>query len=190
MCCIFICFCIWFNRYYLSANKGSFIQRALSNWDLVLLVSLGFPASSPAAWMVFATHFGIAGLLGSETKLSLSDISESENSLVSSLTINHCGGEEDSPTSTPTKGSSSNWTLISMKYLLVLKLISFYPFEYSKYPTNRHSWLSGCKSFLFSVGILAQAFEPKILKWVTSGLCPLQASKWVIPSSCLWGTLF
>ena len=56
--------------------------------------------------MVFATHFGLVGLLGYAIKSSLSDISESENSLVSPLTINGSGGEEDSPTSTATKGSS------------------------------------------------------------------------------------
>ena len=93
-------------------------------------------------------------------------------------------------TSTTTKGSSLNWAILSMKYFLVLKLISLYPFEYSEYPTNRHSWLWGSKSLLLSNGVLAHALEPKILKWDTSGLCPLQASKGVIPSSCLWGTLF
>ena len=61
-----------------------------------------------------------------------------------------------------------------MKALFVLKLISLYPFEYSEYPTNRHSCLWGCKAFLFSVGILAQALEPKILKWVT----------WLVPTPC------
>ena len=50
--------------------------------------------------MVFVSHFGIVGLLGYEIKSSLSEIPESENSLVSSITINGCGGEEDSLTST------------------------------------------------------------------------------------------
>ena len=100
-------------------KRGSFTKRALSNWDLVLLVSLGFPTSSPATWMVLSSHFGLVGMLGYEINSSLWDISESENSLVSLLTINGCGGEEDSPTSTVAKGSSSNWTLLSMKYLLV-----------------------------------------------------------------------
>ena len=50
--------------------------------------------------------FGLVGLLGSAIKSSLSDISESVNSLISSLTFSGSGGEEDSPTSTTTKGSS------------------------------------------------------------------------------------
>ena len=79
--------------------------------------------------MVLAYHFGIVGLLLSAINSSLSDILESEDTLVYSLTINGCRGEEDSQTSTTAKGSSWNWTLISMKYLLVLKLISLYPFE-------------------------------------------------------------
>ena len=58
--------------------------------------------------MVFAAHFGLVGLLGSAIKSSLSDISESANSLVSPLKINGSGGEEDSLTSTATKGSSWN----------------------------------------------------------------------------------
>ena len=56
--------------------------------------------------MVFATNFGLVGISGSVIKSSLPDISESTNSLVSPLTINGSGGEEDSPTSTATKGSS------------------------------------------------------------------------------------
>ena len=39
---------------------------------------------------------------------NISDISESANSFVSSLTFNGSGGEEESPTSTATKGSSWN----------------------------------------------------------------------------------
>ena len=58
--------------------------------------------------MVFAAHFGLVGLLGSAIKSSLSDISESANSFVSSLTFNGSGGEEDSPTSIAAKGSSWN----------------------------------------------------------------------------------
>ena len=50
--------------------------------------------------MVFAAHFGLVGLLG------YTNISESENSFVSSLTFNGPGGEEDFPTSTGAKGSS------------------------------------------------------------------------------------
>ena len=53
--------------------------------------------------MVFSSHFGIVGLLGSEIKSSLLDISESSNSFVSSLTFNDSGDEEDSPTSTAVK---------------------------------------------------------------------------------------
>ena len=53
--------------------------------------------------MVFAAHFGLVGLLGSVIKSSLSDILESESSLVSPLAINGSGGVEDSPTSTATK---------------------------------------------------------------------------------------
>ena len=56
--------------------------------------------------MVFGADFGLVGLLGSAIKSSLSDISESAYSLVSPLTINGSGGEEDSPTSTVAKGSS------------------------------------------------------------------------------------
>ena len=58
--------------------------------------------------MVFSAHFGFVLLLVSAIKSSLLDISESANSLVSTLTINGSGGEEDSPTSTTTKGSSWN----------------------------------------------------------------------------------
>ena len=135
--------------------------------------------------MVFDTHFGLIGLSIYAIKSSLSDISESANSFVSSLTFNGYGGEEDFPTANAGKGSSWNWTLLSLKDLFVLKFIILYPFEYLEYPTNRHSWIWGCKAFLFSVGILTQALEPKILKWVTSGLCPLQHSKGVIPSRYL-----
>ena len=39
--------------------------------------------------------------------------------------------------------------------------IRLYPLEYLEYPTNRNSWLWSSKSFLVSVEILAQAFEPK-----------------------------
>ena len=60
-----------------------------------------------------------------------------------------------------------------MKYLLVIKLIRLYPFESSKYPTNRHSWLWGYKAFLFSVGILAQAFEQKN---------PKMGQLWLVPT--------
>ena len=93
---------------HFSTKRGSFTQRALSNWDLVLLVSLGFPASSATTWMVLDSHFGLVWILGYSIKSSLSDISESEKSLVSSLAINGRGGEEDSPTSTAAKDSSSN----------------------------------------------------------------------------------
>ena len=58
--------------------------------------------------MVLPAHFVIVGILGYEINSSLSDISESANSLVSSLTINGSSGEEDSPTSTAAKGSSWN----------------------------------------------------------------------------------
>ena len=58
--------------------------------------------------MVLAAHFGLVGMLGYTIKSSLSDISESTNSLVSSLTFSGCGDEEDSPTSVVAKGSSSN----------------------------------------------------------------------------------
>ena len=143
----------------------------------VCLFPMHFILHSWGLVFLYSQHYGCF--------LSLVD----EWGIDTSITINGCGGEEDSPTSTAAKGSSSNWTLISMKYLLVLKLISLYPSESSEYPTNMHSLLWGCKAFLLSVGILAQAFEPKILKWVTSGLCPLQALKGVIPSSFLWGTL-
>ena len=65
--------------------------------------------------MVFDAHFSLLGLSGYAIKSSLSDISESTNSFVSPLTFNGSGGEEDSPTSTTAKGSSWNWTLLSMK---------------------------------------------------------------------------
>ena len=58
--------------------------------------------------MVFYSHFFLLGMLGYAIKSSLLDISESENSLVYSLTINGSGGEEDSPTSIVAKGSSWN----------------------------------------------------------------------------------
>ena len=58
--------------------------------------------------MVFAAYFVLVGLSVSTIKLSLSNISESSNSFVSSLTFNGYGGEEDSPTSTVAKGSSWN----------------------------------------------------------------------------------
>ena len=58
--------------------------------------------------MFFASHFGLVEVLGSAIKTSLSEISESVNSLVSSLAINGCGDEEDLPTSIVAKGSSSN----------------------------------------------------------------------------------
>ena len=58
--------------------------------------------------MVFAAHFGLVGMLGSEIKSLLLDISESSDPFVSSLTFNGSGGEEDSPTSTTARGSSWN----------------------------------------------------------------------------------
>ena len=62
--------------------------------------------------MVSIDHFCLVEMLGSAIKSSLSDMSESTNSLFSSLTINGSGGEEESPTSTIAKGSSWNRTLI------------------------------------------------------------------------------
>ena len=58
--------------------------------------------------MVLDSHFSILGMSVSSINSSLSDISESANSLFYSLTIDGYGGEEDSPTSTASKGSSSN----------------------------------------------------------------------------------
>ena len=58
--------------------------------------------------MVFYSHFGLVGMSISTIKSSLSDISESANSFVSSLTFNGYGGEEDFPTANASKGSSWN----------------------------------------------------------------------------------
>ena len=58
--------------------------------------------------MVLDTHFFLVGISIYSIKSSLSDISESANSFVSSLTFNGYGGEEDSPTSNAGKGSSWN----------------------------------------------------------------------------------
>ena len=58
--------------------------------------------------MVLAANFGIVGLLGYEIKSSLSEISESKKSLVSSLTINGYGDEEDSPTLAACCGAHPN----------------------------------------------------------------------------------
>ena len=64
--------------------------------------------------MVFAAQFGIVGLSGYAIKSSLSDTSESTNSLASSLTFSGGGDEEDFPIYVAGIGSSSNWTLLSM----------------------------------------------------------------------------
>ena len=46
------------------------------------------------------------------------------------------------------------------------------------------------KEFILSMGILAQALEPKTIKWETLGLCPWSASSGVAPNTDLWDTLF
>ena len=86
--------------------------------------------------------------------------------------------------------SSSNCTLISMKGIWDEGSKILYPFASSAYPTIMHSLLCGCKSFLFSDGILAEVLEQKILKWEIFGLWPNQASYGVSPSIDLWRDLF
>ena len=58
--------------------------------------------------MILYSEFGTLGMLGYKINSSLPDILEPTNSLVSSLTINCCGGEDDFPTSAAAKGSFSN----------------------------------------------------------------------------------
>ena len=52
------------------------------------------------------------------------------------------------------------------------------------------SFLWFCKAFLFSRRILAQAFEPKTIKWETLGLWPLQASNGFFPYNDFCGDMF
>ena len=53
------------------------MHRPLSNCDLVLLGSLGSPASSHAACSVLAAHLGLVGMFGSAINSSPSEKSES-----------------------------------------------------------------------------------------------------------------
>jgi hypothetical protein len=68
--------------------------------------------------------------------------------------------------------------------------INLYPFTSSGYPTNMKGVLCGSNAFLFSEGIWAHDLDPKMKKCVTFGLSPVQASKGVLSSTNLQGSLF